>query len=101
MISFKGFKELLKQYENLPDVGWLYICHSFNLSSQNDITNGSYFLAENEDEEIYLEENLGTFLEVPIFKAIIENTMKCSPKLENNDFLEAVRYYLENDDFQY
>ncbi|XTZ39046.1 DUF7716 domain-containing protein [Salmonella enterica] len=101
MIVIKGFEELLRQYENLSDVGWSYVTTSFDLDSQKDILNGSYYLAENEDEEMDLEENYGTFLEVSIFKAIIENQIEHHPDSESNDFLEAVRYYLEKDDFQH
>jgi hypothetical protein len=99
VIVINGFEELLKKYESLPDVGWLYVAPSFSLDSQEDILKESYYLAENEDEEMDCEENYGTFLEAPIFKAIIENKLEHSPDSVNTDLLEAVQYYIENDDF--
>lgn len=99
MIVISGFDELLQKYKELPDVGWLYVDSSFDIESMNDIHNGKYFLAENEDEEMDFEENYGTFLEAPIFTAIIENKLENSPGSTKEDLLEATTYYLENDDF--
>jgi hypothetical protein len=99
MVTFLGFKELLNSYKTLPDVGWLYVDESFNLGSKDDIVNGRYYLAENEDEEMDFEESYGTFLESPIFKAIVDNTLDHHPDSGEIDFLNATLYYLENDDF--
>lgn len=100
MIVFKGFEKLVENYKSLPDVGWLYVDNSFDLNSKNDIVNGKYYIAENEDEEMDFEENYGTFLEAPIFKAIVESTLEKNAAPSNEDFLKAAVYYLENDDFQ-
>lgn len=99
MSIISGFDGLLKICDKLPDVGWIYVEPSFDLQSESDIKNGTYFLADNEDEEIDFEDNYGTFLEAPIFKAIIHNKVKNHPASNETDFLEAVVYYLENDDF--
>ncbi|HEI8866648.1 TPA: hypothetical protein SLG40_002153 [Serratia odorifera] len=100
MIVINGFNQLLQMKDGLPGVGWLYVSPSFSLSSEEDIVNGIYYIAENEDEEMDFEDNYGTFLEAPIFKAIIDNKLEHSPASESVELLEAVRYYLENDDFQ-
>lgn len=100
MIVINGFNELLQMKDGLPDVGWLYVAPSFSLSSEEDIVNGSYYIAENEDEEMDFEDNYGTFLEAPIFKAVIDNKLEHSPASGSVELLEAVRYYIENDDFQ-
>lgn len=99
MIAFSSFEDLLQKYKQLPDVGWLYVKEPFDLESEDDIINGVYYLAEDEDEEIEFEENYGTFLEAPIFKAIIENKRENSPDSTSEDFLKATIYYLEKDDF--
>jgi hypothetical protein len=99
MIVINGFDELLKKWSELPDVGWLYVEESFDLESRDDIENRKYYIAENEDEEMDFEENYGTFLESPILKAIIENKLEHHPKSSKDDLLDAVVYYLENDDF--
>lgn len=100
MIVINGFNKLLQMKDGLPDVGWLYVSPSFSLSSEEDIVNGRYYIAENEDEEMDFEDNYGTFLEAPIFKAIIDNKLEHNPASGSGELLYAVRYYLENDDFQ-
>ncbi|MHC5178238.1 DUF7716 domain-containing protein [Serratia rhizosphaerae] len=100
MIVINGFSELLKMKDGLPDVGWLYVSPSFSLSSEEDIVNGSYYIAENEDEEMDFEESYGTFLEAPIFKDIVINKRNHNQQATEDEILGAVIYYLENDDFQ-
>ncbi|MBP2198254.1 DUF7716 domain-containing protein [Pantoea cypripedii] len=99
MIVISGFDELLKKSNELPDVGWLYVEGSFDLESRNDIENGKYYIAENEDEEMDFEQNYGTFLEAPIFKDVIENKLNHHPGSSKDDLFDAVVYYLEKDDF--
>lgn len=99
MIVINGFDELLTKRDEIPDVGWLYVKESFDLESKKDINEGKYFIAQDEDEEIDLEEHYGTFLEAPIFKAIVENKLEHHPDSDRDDFLNAVVHYLENDDF--
>ncbi|MBX9448088.1 DUF7716 domain-containing protein [Dickeya chrysanthemi] len=99
MIVISGFDDLLKKYKDLPNVGWLYVESSFDLESKDDIKSGTYYLAENEDEEMDFEENYGTFLEAPIFTAIIENKFEHDPNAKNDDLFDAVLFYINNDDF--
>ncbi|QEW33691.1 hypothetical protein D0N50_19260 [Erwinia billingiae] len=99
MIVISGFDNLLKKYKELPDVGWLYVESSFDNESKKDILNGNYFLAETEDEEMDFEENYGTFLEAPIFTAIIEKKFENSTNPTKDDLLDATVHYLEYDDF--
>jgi len=99
MIVINGFDELLTKRDEIPDVGWLYVEESFDLESKKDINEGKYFIDQDEDEEIDLEENYGTFLEAPIFKAIVENKLEHHPDSDRDYFLNAVINYLENDDF--
>lgn len=101
MIVINGFDELLTKRDEIPDVGWLYVEESSDLEYKKDINEGKYFIDqdEDEDEEIDLEENYGTFLEAPIFKAIVENKLEHHPDSDRDDFFNAVIHYLENDDF--
>ncbi|ERK17782.1 hypothetical protein L579_2736 [Pantoea sp. AS-PWVM4] len=99
MIIISGFDDLLSKYKQLPDVGWLYVEGDFDLESKDDVLNGKFYIAENEDEEMDFEENYGTFLEAPIFKAIVENKLEHHPKSNKDDLFDATIYYLENDDF--
>ena len=99
MIVINGFEELIKKRDSLPNVGWIYVEDSFNLSSVEDIKKRKYFIVENEDEEMDCEENYATFLESPMFKAVINNRLNHHPNSSKEELLEAVTYYLEEDDF--
>lgn len=99
MIVINSFDELLTKRDEIPDVGWIYVEESFDLKSKKDINQEKYLIAQDKDEEIDLEENYGTFLEAPIFKAIVENKLEHHPDSDRDDFLKAVIHYLENDDF--
>ena len=99
MKTINGFDELLANVNALPDAGWLYVDTDFDLESKSDILQKKYYLAETEGEEMDFEENFGTFVEAPIFRAIIENKLEHHPEAEKSALLNAVIYYLENDDF--
>jgi hypothetical protein len=99
MKTINGFDELLSTVESLPDAGWLYVDTDFDLESKSDILLKKYYLAENETEEMDFEENFGTFVEAPIFRGIVENKLEQHPGAGKAEFLEAVVYYLEHDDF--
>lgn len=101
MRTIKGFDGLLSELNTLPDVGWLYVDKEFNLNSTMDFINKNYYLAEIRDESFDMAENdnIKTFLESPTFCDIISNKLEHHPDASNEDLLDAVIYYLEEDDF--
>lgn len=101
MRTIKGFNNLLTEVKTLPDVGWLYVDVDFSLDSKEDILEKNYYIAENRDESFDMEENQGikTFLEAPTFSDIIENKFAHHPSATKEELIEAVIYYLEEDDF--
>lgn len=101
MRIIKGFDSLLSEVKTLPDVGWLYVDKEFNLKSKMDILNKDYYLAGNRDESFDMAENdkIRTFLESPTFCDIIDNRLNHHPNSNRDELLEAVIYYLEEDDF--
>ncbi|MCL2896672.1 DUF7716 domain-containing protein [Brenneria tiliae] len=96
MKTIKGFDGLLSVYKDLPKVGGFYVDEDF-LNNKDAIESSNYYLAESEDEE--MEDNYKTWLEYPTFKAIILNKLDHHPKSSKDDLLNAIIYYLENDDF--
>ncbi|EEH2569730.1 hypothetical protein GYD59_004558 [Salmonella enterica] len=101
MRTIKGFDGLISELKTLPDVGWLYVDKEFNLKSTIDIVNKNYYLAENREESFDMAENdnIRTFLESPTFCDIIDNKLSHHPNANEDELLEAVIYYLEEDDF--
>ncbi|MGP0838100.1 DUF7716 domain-containing protein [Serratia sp. CY85251] len=64
------------------------------------IETARYYLAETPDEDDDMEDEYKTWLEYPTFRAIIENKIDHNPAVGEKELLQAVVYYLENDDFQ-
>lgn len=100
MKTLSGLASLIQERAHLPDCGWIYIDKGFDTESRADILKGQYYIAENDDDEMHLEEKNSTFLEAPMFNAIVENTLSHNTSAGTNEFIEAILYYLENDDFQ-
>lgn len=100
MKTISGFENLLKERSDLPDYGWIYIDKHFDTESRSDITSGKYYISESDEDEMLLEGSYSTFLEAPIFNAVVENKLSNTPNLGSDELIDAVIYYLENDDFQ-
>ncbi|EMD1655004.1 DUF7716 domain-containing protein [Pluralibacter gergoviae] len=100
MKIIKGFSELLKKYDALPVTGWIFIDEDVDISSKEDLKKHNYYLPENDDEEFEMEDERSTFIEAPTFKDIVINKRTHNQKATGDEILDAVIYYLENDDFQ-
>ena len=112
MLEFKGFKELLNAYKNLPN-GMLYSVEK----KENDIKNATFYIVDSDEFKIieYVEGDLGEvpekiyndkdiiceLIEIKIFKDIIENKIKQNNDINKNIkvFIEAFEFYLEYDTF--
>ena len=113
MKHYKSLKELLTDWEQLPSLGTIY-AKSLN---ESEIENQGYWVYSNEEQE--KEETIETkngdlipkslqnhkarsVFETATLKAIIKNKLKHNPKLtisSTNEFIDAINYYLDNDDF--
>lgn len=99
MVKYTGIFELFHNYEKLPDVGWLYIDRDFSLESRDDILKKNYYISENMDEYLDMDNSYSAFLESPTLKDIIINKLEHHPNASSEDLLDAVVYCLEEDDF--
>jgi hypothetical protein len=99
MKEFHGFDELLKTQGQDLGTWWIYTKREFINNSRDDILNATFYVPENDDEEMESDGNLGDWLEVQTFKGIIINKLEHHPDASRDDLLEAVIYYLEKDDF--
>ncbi|HEI8866652.1 TPA: hypothetical protein SLG40_002160 [Serratia odorifera] len=99
MKTVNGFKELLAIYKGLPKVGGFFVDEGF-VNRAEHIETARYYLAETPYEDDDMEDDYKTWLEYPTFRAIIENKIEHNPGVGEKELLQAVVYYLENDDFQ-
>ncbi|NDO83942.1 hypothetical protein CJP72_25395 [Citrobacter sp. NCU1] len=98
MKTVKGFDGLLAIYKKLPKVGGFYVDNNF-LNKKAIINNSNYYVPQSEEEDDDMEDVYKTWLEFPTFTAIIENKLEHHPDATKDDLLDAVVYYLEEDDF--
>ena len=98
MKTIKGFDGLLSIYKSLPKVGGFYVDNNF-INEVGAIKKSNYYLPDSEEEDDDMESSYKTWLEYPTFRDIIENKLSHNPHATKNELLDAVFYYLEEDDF--
>lgn len=113
MKHYESIQQPMKDYKNLSYPGRVYI----EGDKKNNYRKSQFWVlsskeAKDQDwiENVYgfipkslSKLNAYSFLDVGTFQDIINNTMERNPSLSINDidiFIEAINYYLENDDFQ-
>ena len=112
MQYYQTFSELLINYKNLSYPGGIYIEGDKNTNFQSS----KYWILSDKEEkdEFWVETNFGKipeslkdfnvkpFLDVGTFQDIIENKLEHNSNLALENikvFIEAIEYYLDNDDF--
>jgi hypothetical protein len=113
MTHYENLSELIKDKDNYPNAGGLYI----QKSKLSDIENAEYWIVSSKEgkeqgyifgergemiPESLVECNVKSLLDIQVFKGIIDNKIEHNPNLtleETSVFVEAINYYLENDDF--
>lgn len=99
MKTYNGFAELLKDINQLPITGWVFIDRGVDVESEASIVEATYKLAETELEQIDFEKTKKTFVECPTLVDIVSILNKRSSPQALMDYIAAVIYYRENDDF--
>ena len=113
MTHYKNLSELIRDKDNYPIQGRIY----FQKSKINDLANAEYWVISSKEakEQDYIEDERGgrtpeslanfdvkSLLDIQTFQDIIILKLENNPELsieETDVFLEAIVYYLENDDF--
>ncbi|HCC5837561.1 DUF7716 domain-containing protein [Citrobacter farmeri] len=101
MRSIKGFYDLLDIYKELEEPWCFFVDVNFE-NEINFIRTAVYFLADTEDEFDEMDDTSDKYkpwLEYQVFQAIIDNKLEHHPAATKDDLLDAVIYYLEEDDF--
>ena len=113
MKHYKNLSELIKDRNDYPLSGRVFI----QKLKINDIANAEYWVISSKEslEQDFEEDEFGartpislvefnvmSLLDVQTFKDIIDNKLEHNPDLtleQISVFIEAINYYLENDDF--
>ncbi|WP_213134045.1 DUF7716 domain-containing protein [Citrobacter sp. FP75] len=101
MKMIEGFEGLLRIYKEL-DVPWCFFVDTSFRNNIDFIRTSSYYIAESDDEFDEMDDTPNKYkpwLEYQVFQAIIDNKLEHYPDASNEDLLDAVIYYLEEDDF--
>ena len=103
MITATGFTNLLKISKNFSyyEAWGLFVDLDFD-NTKKCIESANYYLAETREEYDDMDEQKDKYrswLEYATFLDIISNKLEHHPNASEDDLLEAVIYYLEEDDF--
>lgn len=99
MKEFIGFAGLLANIDKLPIVGWVFVDTQVDRASYEALKSAVFYVAEDDIEEIFFEKSKQTFIECPIFMDIKSVVDQSPIKPDLQAYLEAIVYYIENDDF--
>jgi hypothetical protein len=118
MTHYNNLAEVLLDKDNFPPAGGLFFEKSFfNDTKLKDLKNSRYWVMSSKEamELDYIEDERGAripvtlkdfnvkkILDIQIFEGIIDLKLENSPELSLDQvdvFVEAILYYLENDDF--
>ena len=103
MKTATGFANLLKISKNIPESeGWYIFVDSDFDDTKKCIESANYYLTETEEEDDDMDEQKDKYLawlEYATFLDIISNKLDHHPNASEDDLIEAVIYYLEEDDF--
>jgi len=99
MKTYNGFAALLKDVNQLPVTGWIFIDRGIDVGSEASIAEANYHLAETELEQIDFEKTKKTFVECPTLLDIVSILDKRPTRQHLSDYIGGVIYYRENDDF--
>lgn len=99
MIEIHGIKGLIENQSKLTGGGWIFVQSRRDIESAATILVTDYFIAEDPDEEIDMEDTHITFLEFGIFTGVVELEAKAG-RTSPEDIAEGCLYYLEKDTFR-
>ena len=103
MKTATGFTNLLKISKNIPnfEVWYIFVDSDFD-DTKKCIESANYYLSETTEEDDDMDEQedkYRSWLDYAIFLDIIDNKLDHHPNASEDDLIEAVIYYLEEDDF--
>ncbi|OCG17717.1 DUF7716 domain-containing protein [Gilliamella sp. WF3-4] len=106
MKIIEGINGLLTIYKDRPEL-WYFLFTNIKIGNKKkDIREGTFYLPETDDDDDEMGELCNKYpdkyrdwLEYQTFLDIIDNKLDHHPNATKEDLLDAIIYYLENDDF--
>lgn len=106
MIFFNDLAALVAQYESLDKLGTLFM----NVNEWSNTPETTKFLLLIGDDELEdlddehnpvlaTENNMKYFFDVEMFQSVVDLQVEKKPESDLSDFIHAINYYLEYDDF--
>lgn len=102
MKTIKGMDGLLDLYKEQPELWFFLYTNVETANDKNELREATFYLPENDDEDEETDEAINKYrpwLEYQTFLGIIDNKLDHHPNATKENLLDAVVYYLENDDF--
>lgn len=99
MRTFSGIDGLLAQRDTFPDSGWIFVEKDVDIISEAQLRACQFFIAEYEDEEFDMEDTHGTWLEAPMFLAIVQQRQEKNRAAPVTEIIAAAIHYLDRDTF--
>lgn len=109
MKEFGTIGDLINAYKTLPCDAYIYCSKS--VIETEYLEKGKYLVIESEEENEYVETEVGevpkqaydldmsALVDVETFKDILDFQYKLNPKTQYKDCINAIGYYLSNDEF--
>lgn len=94
-----GLASLIAARYQLPPTGWIFVDPGAPKDSATGLLAVEFYVAENDGEEFYGEDNLATWLETGTFKGVLELREKRLSQPTIDQYAEAAVHYRLNDDF--
>lgn len=76
MKKLNDFEQLVASKNFLPKTGWIFVDKNVDTGDPKVLSNTTFYIPENEDDEFDGEEMLSTVIEAPTFLAILKNREK-------------------------
>lgn len=99
MKRIEGLAQLIDASPRLAETGWIFVADREDLATNATLVAADFLLADDDEEEIDMEDEYSTFVENHTFQVIVEMKEKIG-KPDPASVAEGCLYYLEFDTFQ-
>lgn len=99
MRKIEGIARLVAELPTLAMNGWIFIVERHDRETVEAIVGATFLLADDDEEEIDMEGDFPTFLEIRMLEAVVELEGKAG-RTASWDIAAGCLYYLEKDTFR-
>jgi hypothetical protein len=99
MRRIDGIARLIAELQTPEANGWIFTAERSDRETIEKIVAATFFLAEDDEEEIDMEDDFPTFLEIRIFESVIELEARAG-RTTPHDIAAGCLHYLVMDTFR-